>query len=70
MPGTVTTKPDPALANATKTVQGSKRKDCMDHFVSKKPRPSPSSSSSHKVPSKKDFDAAEKLVHDISTMEE
>ena len=75
-PGTVTTtKPDPALASATRTVQGSKRKDSMDHFVSKKTRPSPSSSNSsssnsHKMPSKSAFDAAEKLVHDMSTMEE
>ncbi len=64
--GLVTANPQAALASETKAVKGSKRKDCMDHFVSKKPRHS-SGSSSNKMPSKMAFDAAEKLMQNMCT---
>ena len=49
------------------TMQGGKRKDCMDHFISKKPK---RCNDSHKMPPKTAFDAAEKLVHDMCESEE
>ena len=64
--GLVTANPQAALANESQAVKGSKRKDCMDHFVSKKPRHS-SGSSNNKMPSKMAFDAAEKLMQNICT---
>ena len=54
-------------SNQRDTLQGSKRKDCMDHFVSKKPK---LCSDSKKMPSKTAFDAAEKLMHDMCASEE
>jgi len=66
LPGLVTANPQAALANETKAVKGSKRKDCMDHFVSKKPRHS-SGSSCNKMPSKMAFDAAERLMQNMCT---
>jgi len=64
--GLVTANPQAALPNETKAVKGSKREDCMDHFVSKKPRLS-SGSSNNKMPSKMAFDAAEKLMQNMCT---
>ncbi len=64
--GLVTANPQAALASETKAVKGSKRKDCMDHFVSKKPRHS-SGSSNNKMPSKMAFDAAEKVMQNMCT---
>ena len=67
VPGKVS-HPQPAVQmHSSGAVKGSKRKDCMDHFVSKKPR---HSSSSNKMPSKTAFDAAEKLMHGMCTCEE
>lgn len=64
--GLVTANPQAALPNETKAVKDSKREDCMDHFVSKKPRHS-SGSSNNKMPSKMAFDAAEKLMQNMCT---
>ena len=64
--GLVTANPQAALASETKAVKGSKRKNCMYHFVSKKPRHS-SGSSNNKMPSKMAFDAAEKLMQNMCT---
>ncbi|KAA6426087.1 MAG: hypothetical protein FRX49_03939 [Trebouxia sp. A1-2] len=66
LPGLITANSQAALANETKAVQGSKRKDCMDHFVSKKPRHS-SDSNRNKMPFKMAFDAAEKLMQNMCT---
>lgn len=54
-------------SHVKEAARSSKRKDCMDHFASKKPRHSASSS---KMPPKLAFDAAEKLMQDMCASEE
>jgi len=70
LPGAVANQQAALPSHTDKTIKGSKRKDCMDHFVSKKARHSSGSSSSSKMPSKMAFDAAEKLMHGICSSEE
>lgn len=60
----------PPYAGLKGLVRSSKRKDCMDHFASKKPRHSAGDGNSKTMPPKLAFDAAERLMQDMCQSEE